>query len=141
MAVQQKSVFTAETGEGEKIQTKQGLVEPHSPSISERLRGKLQASFSFYCIRVCLLVGADWQARLCRDLQCRCLLQKYAPRAGRWFSKGTEALKKKNAFDQKKDFEKFVTASLSPLADPWIEHCKEHNIPDLSLKYILYVFF
>lgn len=62
-SVQQK-VFTAEKGEGEEIQTKQGLLEPPSPSISERRGGKLQAAFSFHCIRVCLLVGAGWQAPL-----------------------------------------------------------------------------
>lgn len=57
-------MFTAEKGEGEKIQTKQGLLEPPSPSIAERRGGKLQAAFSFHCIRVCLLVGAGWQAPL-----------------------------------------------------------------------------
>lgn len=51
-------------GGGGEIQTKQGLVEPPSPSISERRGGKLQAAFSFHCIRVCLLVGASWQAPL-----------------------------------------------------------------------------
>lgn len=47
-------------GGGERIQTKQGLVEPPSPPVSEGLGGKLQASFSFHCIRVCLLMGAGW---------------------------------------------------------------------------------
>lgn len=52
-------------GGGEKIETKQGLAEPPSP-ISEGLGGKLQASFSFHCIRVCLLMRAGWpRAEIC----------------------------------------------------------------------------
>lgn len=47
-----------------KIQTKPGLVEPPSPLCVKGLGGTLPASFSFFCIHVCLLVGADWQAPL-----------------------------------------------------------------------------
>lgn len=37
---------------------------PFSSRLCERLGGKLQAAFTFHCIRVCLLVGAGWQAPL-----------------------------------------------------------------------------
>ena len=37
---------------------------PFSSHLYERLGGKLQAAFSFHCIRVCVLVGAGWQAPL-----------------------------------------------------------------------------
>lgn len=37
---------------------------PFSSHLYERLGGKLQAAFSFHCIRFCLLVGAGWQAPL-----------------------------------------------------------------------------
>lgn len=45
----------------EKIQTKPGLL---GPPFLKRRGGTLPASFSFYCIRVCLLVGAAKQTPL-----------------------------------------------------------------------------
>lgn len=60
---------------------------PFSSHLCERLGGKLQAAFSFHCIRVCLLVGAGWQAPLGRRSALQCLLEgeKKKSTMSRWW--------------------------------------------------------
>lgn len=53
-------------GRGRKIRQSRSWSNPLLLSLCERLGGTLQAAFSFHCIRVCLLVGAGWQAPLVR---------------------------------------------------------------------------
>lgn len=95
-------MFPAERGEGEKIQTKQGLVEPPSPRISMK---DSEGSCRPLLVSI-VYASACWREPAGKlpssgDLQCRCLLEGEKKKHHEQVVvvlKGTQSLKKKKSF-------------------------------------------
>lgn len=118
-----------------KFQTKPSLVEPPSPWCVKRLGETLPASFSFFCVQVCLLVGADWQAPLRSEEICSAdaFLRKNMHHWQVVVLKRTESLAI-NLVYQRKDFKRFRKCFVDSST---LLNCE---LPDFNIKCIFLCF-